>query len=530
MISNRSLNSHQKNLKRPPLIVLIPGVLVAAAVLLPLIYLLVRATEAGAGSWQFVFRPRSLVVLWNTLLLAFSVTTASLVIALPIAWLTLRTDLPWRRWWFVLAVLPLVVPSYVGSFAMISAFARGGLISGWLNVTMPSVYGFWGALAVLTLFNYPYMLLAIRAGLRGLDPSLEEAARSLGRSSWRAFFEVTLPHLRPAIAAGALLVSLYVLSDFGAVSMLRYDSFTRAIYVQYENSFNRSGAAVLGLMLVSLTGAVLMVDALVRGRARLDRVGSGSARRLPQLKLKRWTLPALVFMSLTVLLALVAPLSVIAIWLWRGVLTSQGAIIDWLAVWNALSVSLATAFVATLAAVPVAVLAVRFPSRLSALLERLTYLGYALPGIVVALALVFFGARYAPVLYQTTTMLVFGYTVLFIPQAVGTLRATLLQINPHLEEAARSLGRGPASTLREVTLPLLKPGLVTGAALVFLTTMKELPATLLLGPTGFNTLATRIWSWTVEAFFAQAAPYALMLVLVSSLSVAILLSQEEFEG
>jgi iron(III) transport system permease protein len=504
---------------------------VAAAVLLPLVYLVLRSVEAGPGIWTFILRPRTVEVLWRTLLLATSVTTVSLLLALPVAWLTLRTDLPLRRFWFVLCLLPLVIPSYVGAFAMVSAFAQGGLVSSWLsswlNVSLPSVYGFWGALIVLTLFNYPYMLLAVRAGLRGLDPSLEEAARSLGRTSWQTFFQVTLPHLRPAIAAGALLVSLYVLSDFGAVSMLRYDSFTRAIYVQYENSFNRANAAVLGLMLVSLTGVVLLVDALVRGRARLDRVGSGAARRAPRLKLRGWTLPALLFLGLLVTLALVAPLSVIALWLWRGMASSQSVQLDWLAVWNTFSVSLLTAAVATLAAVPVAVLAVRFPSRLSALLERFSYLGYALPGIVVALSLVFFGARYAPWLYQSIAMLVFGYTVLFIPQAVGTIRATLLQINPHLEEAARSLGRSPAATLLEVTLPLVRPGLITGAALVFLTTMKELPATLLLGPTGFNTLATRTWSWSVEAFFAQAAPYALLLVLVSSVSVAILLSQED---
>ena len=192
-----------------------------------------------------------------------------------------------------------------------------------------------------------------------------------------------------------------------------------------------------------------------------------------------------------------------------------------------MSVSLLAALITSLAAVPIAVLAVRFPSKLSASLERLTYVGYALPGIVVALSLVFFGARYAPWLYQTRAMLVFAYAVLFLPQAVGNVRATLLQVNPHLEEAARSLGRGRTRTLLEVTLPLVRSGFITGAAIVFLTSMKELPATLLLSPIEFNTLATRIWSWTTEAFFAQAAPYALLLVLVSSLSVGILLSQEE---
>jgi iron(III) transport system permease protein len=155
-----------------------------------------------------------------------------------------------------------------------------------------------------------------------------------------------------------------------------------------------------------------------------------------------------------------------------------------------------------------------------------TYIGFALPGIVVALSLVFFGAKYATPLYQTRAMLIFAYAVLFVPQAVGTIRSSLLQLNPRLEEAARSLGETSLGALRKITVPLVRPGLLTGAAMVFLTTMKELPATLLLSPTGFNTLATRVWSATDNAFFAQAAGPALLLILVSTISMFIILSQE----
>ena len=516
-----------KQKRWPPLLILVPGVVVAVAVLLPLVYLLLRAFQAGPEVFSYILRPRTLGVLWRSTALAFCVTTASLLIALPIAWLTLRTSLPFRNVWFVLTVLPLVIPSYVGSYALVSAFAPGGLVSRWFKLPLPDIYGFGGALFVLTLFNYPYMLLAIRAGIRGLDPSLEEAARSLGRSSWQSFVSVTLPYLRPSIAAGALLVSLYVLSDFGAVTMLRVDTFTRAIFVQYQNSFNRNNAAVLALMLVSLTIVVMLVDTVVRGRTRLDRVGAGSARKVTLIHLGNKSVLAHVFLSLVVLFALVSPLSVILIWFFRGLNGASSITPELLPVWNAVRVSFFTALLATLAAIPVAVLAVRFQSRLSSALERLTYLGYALPGIVVALSLVFFGARYAPWAYQTEGLLIFAYVILFLPQAVGNIRATLLQVNPHLEEASRSLGRNAAQTLQEVTLPLIRSGLITGAALVFLTTMKELPATLLLSPIGFKTLATMIWSWTAEAFFAQAAPYALILVLVSSISVGILLWQEE---
>ena len=511
---------------RPPLIVLLPSLAVAVAVLLPLAYLLFRATGASGGFWDYLLRARSLRALLTTLLLAFSVTTLTLLIALPVAWLTLRTGLAGRRVWFVLTMLPLVIPTYVGSFALISAFATGGLFSQVFGAELPAVYGFGGALVVLTLFTYPYMLLALRAGLRGLDPSLEEAARSLGYSPLKTFFTVTLPHLRPAIAAGALLVSLYVISDFGAVAMLRVDTLTRSIYVQYQSSFNRSNAAALGLVLVGLTVSVLAVDVLVRGRARLVRTGSGAARSARQQQLGRWAVPAQLFLGVLVAVALVAPLTVVGVWLWRGLAGGLVAGLEWHPLVNALRVSLLAALASTLAALPVAVLTVRFPSRLSALLERLTYVGYALPGLVVALALVFFGARYAPWLYQTEALLVFAYTLLFLPQALGNIRTSLLKVNPHLEEAAKGLGRSSWGVLTQVTVPLVRSGVLTGAALVFLTTMKELPATLLLGPTGFNTLATRIWSWTVEAFFAQAAPYCFVLIAASSASLALLLAHE----
>jgi iron(III) transport system permease protein len=179
------------------------------------------------------------------------------------------------------------------------------------------------------------------------------------------------------------------------------------------------------------------------------------------------------------------------------------------------------------AALPVALLAVRYSSLFSNLVERSTYIGFAMPGIVVALALVFFGANYATIFYQSIVMLIFAYVVLFIPQAVGTLRSSLLQLNPRIEEAARSLGYGPWQTMRLVTMPMMRTGLLTGVALVFLTTMKELPATLLLAPTGFSTLATRIWSATNDAFFAQAAALALILIAITALSMTIILSEEQ---
>lgn len=517
---------------RPPLFLWLTAVLVAALAMLPFGYLVLRASGAGVGKvLDILLRPRTHEIFLNSAGLAAGVTLASIILGVTLAWLTVRTDLPARKLWAVLTVLPLVVPSYVGAFTFVSAFSPRGLLQGWLEPfgieRLPSLYGFPGALLVMTLFTYPYVLLSVRAALRGLDPSLEDAARSLGRTPFQVFREITLPHLRPSMVAGGLLVALYTLSDFGAVSMLRFDTFTRAIYLQYTASFDRSVAAVLALLLVVLTILILVFEVKMRGKARYYRSSSGTVRPAVPIKLGKWRLPALLFCLVVTLLGLITPLAVIGFWLIRGLAVGEPLNLGLDFVLNSVVASSSAAVVAAAAAIPVAILAVRFPGRLSLWLERSTYLGYALPGVVIALSLVFFGANFATFLYQTLAMLIFAYVVRFLPQAVGSTNASLLQVSPRLEEAARSLGRTPSQTLTSITVPLLRPGLLTGIALVFLTGMKELPATLLLSPTGFDTMATRIWGYTAEAFFARASVPALLLVFVSAVAVWLILSQEE---
>lgn len=510
----------------------IPAALVAAAVLLPPTYLLVRAAEAGPDAWNLVFRARTLQILGRTAWLALTVTVASALLAVPLAWLMVRTDLPLRQLWTVLTALPLVIPSYVGAYLVVAALGPRGMVQGWLEnlfgvQRLPDIYGFPGALLVLTLLSYPYTLLSVRAALLRMDPALEEASRSLGYGPGRTFWQVTLPHLRPALAAGSLLVALYTLRDFGAVSIMRYNTFTRVIYVQYQSSFDRTSAAVLALVLMVMTLVILAFEMRMRGRARYDRSGVGAARPQSVIHLGRWRWPALVFCGTVVGLALVLPAGVLLYWLVRG-LQSGGQLAPlWLATRNSLLASGLAAGVTLLAALPVALLSVRWPGRLSNLLERLTYAGFALPGVVIALALVFFGARYARPFYQKLPLLILAYLILFLPQAVGAVRTSLLQVNPTLEETARSLGRRPLQVFTSITLPLARPGIVAGAGLVFLTTMKELPATLILGPFGFKTLATSVWSAVSEAFFAQAAAPALLLILASSLPMAFLILREQ---
>ncbi|MFQ3661793.1 MAG: iron ABC transporter permease [Chloroflexaceae bacterium] len=518
---------------RPWLLIALSAAIVAL-VTLPIAYLAVRAAGAGPEAWAALLRPRTLRVFTGSAALALGAAALSTLIAVPLAWLTVATDLPFRRFWAIATLLPLAVPSYIFGFAVIAVFGPRGLLQQSLAPfgveRLPSIYGFGGALFALTVCTYPYVLLTVRAALRRCDPAVEEAARSMGDRPLAVFARVLLPQLRPAIAVGALLVALYVLSDFGVVSLLQFDSFTRAIYVQYRGSFDRSGAALLSLMLVALTLALLGLEQAIRGRPTMSRSSSAVARPRRLARLGPWRYPALLYCAALTLVGVGVPVLALGYWLLRGLSNGQELVSLWRAATNSLLAGALAASLTLLCAMPVALLAVRHPGRLSALIERGAYLGYALPGIVVALALVFFGANYAPALYQTLPMLIIGYAVRFLPQAAGSVRASLHQLNPRVEEAARSLGRSPLGVLATITAPLVAPGMLAGAALVFLTTIKELPTTLLLGPSGFPTLATMVWSAASEAMFARAAAPALLLMLLSALTMGLLLWREPAEG
>ncbi len=525
--------------RRPSASIFLYGValLVAGLILIVPAYLLVRALGAGAESVETLLSPRAWATMGNTLLLAGAVVLSSAAIAVPLAWLTTASDLPYRRLWSVLVALPLVIPSYVAAYLYVSLLSPRGIVQGWLEPLgvdrLPPIYGFTGAWLVLTLIAYPYTFLTVRAALQRMDPSLLEAARSLGLSPRRAFWRVTLPNLRPPLLAGSLLVALYCVRDFGAVNLLQYGTFTRVIFNRYQ-AFRLDEAAAMALLLVGLTAVLLWLDYRSRGRARYTRLSAGCARLSPPARLGVWKLPALAFVGGVVFLALLVPAGGLVYWLWSGL--SQDSTVRGLAVaqsnvaplwellrpaWHSFAVSLGAAVLTVALALPVSVLAVRKPGRASSLLERLTYTSAALPGIVVALAFVFIGANYAPSLYQTLPMLLAAYVALYVPQAVGSERSSLLQISPKLEEAGRSLGSRPWRVFRRVTLPLLRPGLMAAGAMVFLSVMKELPATLILSPIGFDTLAGQVWTNIGEAFFARAAVPTLLLILLSSLPLAL---------
>ncbi|MFE6699264.1 ABC transporter permease [Streptomyces sp. NPDC057718] len=472
--------------------------------LLPLLYLGVRALERGpAFAWDVIAEDRVAELLMRSLGLAAFVVIASLLIGISLAWLTSRTALPGARWWSVLATLPLAVPSYVAGFAWISA--------------SDELVGFTGAALVLTLVSYPYVYLPVAAALRRMDPAQEEVARSLGHGPLAVFRRVTLPQLRPAAAGGALLVALYVLSDFGAVSLVRYETFTRAIHTSYKASFDRTPAAALSVVLVAITVLLVAAESRTRGRGVHFSTGSGAPRASHRVALGKWRWPALAWSAGFACAGVAFPVGTLVYWLTVG--QSRTWEPDMLLETTGNTVLAATlGAAATVAlALPVGILAARYRTRSARLLEQAAYAGHAIPGITVALAMVFIAVRYAYPLYQELPLLVAAYAVLFLPVAVASTRAAVLQAPPVLEETARSLGSGPFTALSRVMIPLATPGIAAGAALTFVVGMKELPATLLLRPTGMDTLATRLWTETTTASYAAAAPYAAVLIAIAAI-------------
>jgi len=500
------------------------------ALVLPLGWLLFDAATLGSRVVELTLDSKTLAVLGRSIGLVTVVTGGSILVGVPLAVLTVQASIPFRRFWTVLIALPLAVPSYLGAFAAISAFGPSGPLSDALaplGITVPTVEGFLGASVVLTLYTYPYVFLTTRASLLSLDASLVEAARTLNCGRLEAFRRVTLPQILPGVAAGALLVALYALADFGTPNFMNLEVFTQFIYSRH-NAHMQGYAALLSIQLLAVTAVILAAESRISADdsgAYASRGNRGAA----ELDLGAWRYPAMAMPALVALLALVLPIGIFTMWFLRGGPGYEFAQLSfsWSYGWNSVYVSMAAAAVSVLVALPIALRSATKGSRLSSLAARVPYVGYATPGIVLAIALVSFSLDVVPAFYKTLPLLVFAYVVRFMPQAIGSVRTSTMQVDRRLIEAARTLGRSRMEAFRSVTLPLIAPGIVTGAALVFLTSMKELPATLLLRPLGFDTLVTFIWRAEEAGMYGQAAIPAFVLVLVSGLSMAVLLAQED---
>jgi iron(III) transport system permease protein len=478
--------------------------LVVLVVALPLIFLLTEASDAGAANvWHLIWRSLTASLLWNTVRLTVVVTLLCAIIGTPAAYCVERTDLPGRHIWAVLVVIPFAIPDFVVSFGWSS-------ISTW-------VVGFRGAVLVMTLAVYPLVYLPVAASLRGADPGQEEIARSLGVGRVSTFFRVTVGQARRAIFGGCLLVALVILAEYGAFEILGYRTFTTEIFSEFNSGFDFASACALSLVLVVLSLFVMIGESSVRGAGHVSRSGPGVQRVLTRRPLGRAKVPVLAGFTLLVVAALGVPVGSSIYWMFEGGaggLTGESLLSA--ALYTAVY-SASAGVLATITALPVALLVVRRPTRVNRLLTRTTFLVLAMPGLVVALALSYFSEQHANgFAYQSAPMLVFAYALMFFPLALVGVRASVAQAPVALEEVASSLGVPRRHVLWRVTLPLIAPGLGAAFCLVFLSAVTELTATLILIPNGVQTLATQFWAYQTNLSYGQAAPFALLMIAIAA--------------
>ncbi len=500
-----SASRHQRSgRRRLPKFLTAGAALVSLVVLLPLAFLVVQAVQVGWGQLhELLFRNLTAVLVWNTVSLLVVVTVLCAAVGTLAAWFVERTDLPCRRLFTVLLVIPLGIPDFVVSF-------------GWRAI-FPGIGGFWGAVLVMTLAVYPLVFLPVAASLRAADPAQEEVARSLGLGRLRTFWTVTVGQARLAIFGGAILVGLVVLAEFGAFEILGYRTLTTEIYNEVQVGFNQPAACALSVILVLLGALLLASEASVRGLGRTSRMGAGVTRRIRPVPLGRARPAVLAGVALVIVLALGVPVGAIVYLIVQGGSSTLPPASLLTATLNTFGYAVAAGVVATLAALPIAFLSVRFTRRRVIALERTNMLVLAVPGLVIALSFTYVTEHFLQGrFYQTSPLLVLVYAIMFFPLAVVSVRAAVARAPVGLEEVGRSLGVSRRSVLWRVTLPLIGPGLAAAFALVFLETATELTATLVLHPTNVETLATQFWAYESNVSYSQAAPYAGVMVLIAA--------------
>lgn len=521
--------------QRPPWLLLGLATLVCLLAAVPLFYISLHAIRADPELWQRLTVGQVPRLLRNTVSLLVVVVAGACLVGTLAAWLVERTDLPGRRVWRWLLALPLAIPGYVAAVCAMFLLRRGGFIDQFAmqylgfarqEFPLPPLFSLGGVAVIIVLYTFPFVFLAVSAALRTLDTTLDEAAQVAGHGPWRSFWTLTVPMLLPAIAAGGLLVGLYVLSDFGTVALLRYQTFTTAVYRQFAGTIGREAASVVSLGLIGLSLLLLISEAWIHRRDRwYTRSGAWRPQRLLRLGRWRWAvfgaifglaglslfLPIVVLTGLTIQ-GIVAPSEVDRIW-------NVGAVSTWRYGANSLLLAILAATLAIALAVAPTFLAVRYQSVYAQTLLNLGKTAFALPGILIGLGFLMFFLR-TP-LYATVAALVCGLAFRLLPKTLASTEATLRFVSPTLEQAAQTLGSSWRATLRRVTLPLAAPGLLAGWALAFVTAMKELPLLVILRPPGFDTLSIQIWEAANDSVYTQAAPPALLMVALTMATLAL---------
>lgn len=513
--------------QRAPLALKVTALITAFLFACPAIYLVWRNITSDSDPLKVLFSEQTLSPLMRTINLTIVVTLSAAILGTGLAWLTIRTDLPSRRILKIILPLPLVFPTFVGAAAFIRTLNPGGLANNLvekigIEKTL-ELHGLFGAWLVLTLFTYPYVFLPVAARLKNLASSLEESARLLGDSSWSTFRKIILPQIASSLLAGSLLVFLYTISDFGAVQLMRYDTLTRAIWTTRLN--NQPVSFALAVILLTFAALAVIIETLISRRFRKPDTSTQAETVLTSLG--KWKPIAITASWLVVFLALITPTIALGDWAADGLLREfrggRPLFIDFEDIIeptiNTAWISMLTALIAAAIVLPVSYLVARYKSSIGNTANAIMTSTFAMPGLLIALSMFFWTLKNswaAEHLRGTIFILIFAYLVRFSAQALGPARASVASIPPSLEDASQVLGASKIKRFFTIDIPVVAPGLLAGSGLVLLSTMKELPITLLVAPFEFPTLTTKIFQSFEDAFVAEGGLLALILVLLSA--------------
>jgi len=510
-------------------IIYISSLILAFFLILPLLYLLVKITFEFNLFFDFIFNTKILKLSFNTVSLILLVVIFSILISLPLAFLNVRSNMPFAKYLTSISVLPIALPSYVMATTQIEIWSKNGWVHNFLQLffemkTFPSFYGLVGSVFVLSLITYPYVYIGLAAMFRRFDYQMIDASRTLGDSSFGTFRKIIFPLVKPTIVAGSLLVSLYVLSDFGAVSLLRFNTFTIAIFNRMYNSISNYGVLEISLLAILFCFLILFIESKTKNEARYFSNSNLSDIKKIDLGIWKWILFPISLIPL--IFGFILPISVLIYWFIIGFGEDTGFRDVIQPTINTIIISSVSAFFITLVSIPLLITIRKNIRILSFMIDKVSYIGLSLPGVIVSMSLVFFCINYFDYIYQTFIVLVLGYFISFLPAALGPIKSSMTQIDPKLEDASFTLGAGKIKTYYNIVIKLASPGFIYGGVLVFILCLKELPATLILSPIGFQTLATEIWSNASEAFFIKTALASIVLVIIAGIPSYIFMSND----
>ena len=510
-------------------VIYISSLILAFFLILPLLYLLFKITFEFNLFFDFIFNTKILKLSFNTVSLILLVVTFSILISLPLAFLNVRSNMPFSRFLTPISVLPIALPSYVMATTQIEIWSKNGWVHNLLKLffemkTFPSFYGLVGSVFVLSLITYPYVYIGLAAMFRRFDYQMIDASRTLGDSSFATFRKIIFPLVKPTIVTGSLLVSLYVLSDFGAVSLLRYNTFTIAIFNRMYNSISNYGVLEISLLAILFCFIILFIESKTKNEARY--FSNSNLSDLKKVDLGFWKWILLPISLLPLIFGFILPISVLIYWFIIGFGEDAGFREVVQPTINTIIISSVSALFITLVCIPLLITIKKNIRILSFMVDKVSYIGLSLPGVIVSMSLVFFCINYFDYIYQTFIVLVLGYFISFLPAALGPIKSSMTQIDPKLEDASFTLGAGKIKTYYNVIIKLASPGFIYGGVLVFILCLKELPATLILSPIGFQTLATEIWSNASEAFFIKTALASIVLVIIAGIPSYIFMSND----